>query len=171
MRNPFSSACSAAVIFLCGFVATAQTTARQGEQTNFQSPVILETTFPLADRSIWNTDKGKFFMPKEWVKLSRYRCEGVSILELTVSVSPLDGERITVTFRAVLSNRHGHDKRVFLMFEILNGEDAAVSRSMAPVDVPEDNTKVGLLAIPIAVKALKTDPETRLRITVRTQDY
>jgi hypothetical protein len=170
MKKPFPSACSAVVLLLCGFVAAAQTTARQGEQTNFQSPMILETTFPLADRSTWNTDK-KFFMPKEWVALSRYRCEGVKVLELTVSVSPLDDEQITVTFRAALSNRHGHDKRVHLMFEILNGSDVAVSRSMAPVDVPEDNTKVGLLPIPVAMKALKTDPETRLRITVRTQDY
>jgi hypothetical protein len=39
------------------------------------------------------------------------------------------------------------------------------------VDVREDNTKVGLLPAQILVKFLKTDPETRLRIAVRTQDY
>jgi len=76
-----------------------------------------------------------------------------------------------VTFRAALSNRHGLDERVHLLFEILNGEHVAVSRSMAPVDVREDNTKVGLLPAQILVKFLKTDPETRLRIAVRTQDY
>lgn len=152
-------------------VAAAQTTARQGEQTSFQSPMILETTFPLADRHTWSTDKKKPFMPKEWAALSRYQCEGVSLPELTVNVSLLDDEQITVNFRAVLSNRRGHDKRVSLMFEILNGADVAVSRSMAPVDVPEGYTKVGLVPIPIAVKALKTDPETRLRITVRTENY
>ena len=76
-----------------------------------------------------------------------------------------------VTFRAALSNRHGLDERVHLLFEILNGEDVAVSRSMTPVDVREDNTKVGLLPAQILVKFLKTDPETRLRIAVRTQDY
>ena len=151
--------------------ATSQVTARQGNQTVFQSPMILETTFPLADRSIWNKDEEHWFIPKGYSDLSRFRCDGVSISGLSLHVKPFDADRITVTFRTTLSNPAGHDKRVWVMFEVVNGEDVALSAAFPSVEVPEGKSKTRDSPIRVATKDLKSNPETRLRITVQTQDY
>lgn len=177
-----------ATLFVAAGAAAWAQTARQGDpnkpvaRTQFSSPMVLETVFAAADRSLWG--KGRWFTIEEYHELGRFTCDGVSLRNdysvrkgtwdsgLWMAVKPVDDSGVRVKIRAIVHNpRHNHDKLVNLVFEVLNGDRVERTVEMPPIPV-EDNTdevdkEVGFI-LPVAV--LRTDPMTRLRITMTTKD-
>jgi hypothetical protein len=172
---------------LSSTVSIAQT-AHQGDpnsgigSTDFHSPMVLDTIFAPADRALW--DKGGWFTVKEYQELGRFTCDGVSLRSdydrrkgtwdagLEMAVKPLDDGKVRVKIRAIVYNpKHNHDKRVSLYFEIQNGDQRVETATMPPIKAEDKNDDFdGEVSVVVSADALKTDPMTRLRITMTTVD-
>ncbi len=76
--------------------------------------------------------------------------------------------RAEVTIRVKLLNpRHNHDKSVTILMEVLNGTEVAASRKLGPLDVEDKgHAFTSETRITVPLDALKTDPMTKLRITM-----
>ena len=186
-RTFFCAVCILPSMAILGNNAAAQT-ARQGDpntraaSTEFHSPMILETVFAPAERSLWG--KGGWFTVKEYFELGRFTCDGVSLRNdyslrkgtwdtgLQMRAMKVDEGRVRVEIRAIVHNpRHNHDKLVNLFFEILNSDTLIESVRMPPIKVEDNTDEVdNEIAVVLPIDALKTDPMTTLRITMTTVD-
>lgn len=145
----------------------------------FRSPMVVETVFAAANRSLWK-QPGDWFDVPEYKQLGKFSCEGVvfhgnvskdgseweSGLAMRVRLQP--DNRAEVTIRVKLLNpRHNHDKSVTILMEVLNGTEVAASRKLGPLDVEDKgHAFTSETRITVPLDALKTDPMTKLRITM-----
>lgn len=182
-------------------IATQGDARTRADPTEFHSPMVLSTVFAAADPSLWVSDawtpedhkswrKGAFTTP-EYHDLGKFTCDGLSLRGdynnrkntwesgLSMEVHKLAGQRVEVRIRATVTNPgHGHnvhDKVATLVLDVLNGEESVASTTMAIkvsaswVGKVEDNDREARLVL--AADNLKTNPVTRLRITMSTRDY
>jgi hypothetical protein len=186
------------------FPAIGQT-AKQGDPRlnpggyeEFHSPMVLEAVFAAADRSTW---RNEWFSTEQYRRLSKFRCEKISIWGLEMSARELPGEKVEVKTRVRLMNPdQNHDKKVTLLFEVVNGDKVEESFShvyekvsparaefekrsgalsqprnalgqVEPIKVKEGAIVTKIVTATLPLSALKTDPMTKLRITMTTWDY
>jgi len=182
-------------------LAAAQT-ARQGTAeevpeagTSFHSPMILETTFAPADRSLWVSDewtpsdrrpwKSGTFTTAEYYALGKFSCDGLFFRNgnrngswntgLLMKVKP-KGATTEVTMIAEVTNPGTvHDKTATLLFEVLNGEEVIGTSTIRIKAKMNWRGRMadydGETTFSVPTVALKQDPVTQLRITMTTQDY
>lgn len=150
----------------------SQTTARQGkpekdDPTEFRSPMVLETPFLAADPLRWDD---RWFSGKPYVDLRRYRCEGLSVDELSLRAKR-SGERVNVQVRVRILNPDGnHDKATRLRFDLHNGDEAVASAQVGPFKVEEGDRVAKAVHLSIPASNLVRDPMTTVKITVSVQD-
>jgi hypothetical protein len=148
----------------------------------YRSPIVVETKFAAADRSLWGL-KGKAFTIPEWWELGNVSCDGVYLRGDTdrqtqwdpfikMKARELSGDSVEVTMTIGVQNaKHNQDKTVTLLLEVVNGEQRAASASVrikAP-DNGQGSFEDVLFTLPAAY--LRTDPMTKLRITMTTNGY
>lgn len=180
-------ACLLALLPVCASPSSAQT-ATQGDPAKvtdpnaFHSPVIVETVFPAADRSLWNN--GKEFSIPEWWELGKLSCDGVYFrsdsdrktkwdpaIKLKVRDSP--GGNVEIKMMVAVQNpKHNHDKMVTLLLEVVDGDDVLASQSVR-IKAPDngEGQQEENVRFTLPLSSLKLVPMTKLRITMRTQDY
>ncbi|MEX1243680.1 MAG: hypothetical protein WEB59_00630 [Thermoanaerobaculia bacterium] len=164
--------------------------------TDFHSPMVMTTVFAPADKSLWVSDEWRPANPKPWKNgdfttveyygLGKYSCDGLLFRDgnrngtwnsgLTMSVSNKVGGKVMVEMTAHVTNPGPvHDKFVTLLFEVTNGDQVVASTTIT-IKVKqnwrtkmEENGEEGVIAL--SADALKSDPITKLRITMTTKDY
>ncbi len=171
-------------------------TARAADPTVFTSPMVIETVFAPADRSLWKSDEWTPQDPKPWKRgpftipeyhdLGKYSCDGLffrSAAEgrswesgLVMKVNPVAGGNLRVDIDAFVFNPgHVHDKMVTLFLEVMNGNEVAATTTITIKAAkswrgkPEEHDGEGRLVL--AAGALRTKPMTMLRITMTAVDY
>src|SRR5262245_38955646 len=95
-----------------GTSAWAQSAVQGDEeeiQTDFHSPMVVNTVLAAADKNYWHTKD--WFSVQEYKDLGKFTCDGVSLRSdykpkkntwnsgLETAVEPLDGERVRVRFK------------------------------------------------------------------------
>lgn len=168
---------SAVLVLAMSRLAAAQT-AHQGSPTpeadsdkvvHFKSPMVIETIFLPADRSLWAK---RWFSTYEYARLLRFKCDLVYIAGLSMSAKeqPEGQASISVKFSLVNPNG-GDDKKVTLLFEVLNGDEIAGKFDLPATKVKEGSAVTKILTTSLPLTALKTDPMTKLRITMTDWNY
>ena len=169
---------------------TAQT-VKQGEVASpekryFTSPLVLETVFAAADRSLWDPAKGHapgaWFSGEEYGNLGKFSCDGVYLRSkfdfktdkwlpgLAMSVTEAAGGMLAVKVRAMVDNPKGNrDRYVTILFEALNGDTVIASAAPPKRSVEEKNEKPIVGEFTLKPEDLVADPMTKLRLTVRTE--
>ena len=162
--------------------------ARQGdasnEKTSFTSPMVLETVFAAADRSLWDPAKGHvagaWFSTEDYRGLGRFSCDGVYLRSdfkrkqgtwkpgLEMSVKEGEGGQVQVKVRATADNpKDNRDRKVDILFEVMNGEKVIASASDSRGIEEGDATGITVnFTLPAA--DLIAEPMTKLRLTVKT---
>jgi hypothetical protein len=189
--HPGKARFSCVVLFLM-IVAIPYATpqiVKQGEtpaatdKTIYTSPMILETVFAAADRSLWDPSKGHlpgfWFSAEEYGALGKFSCDGVYLRHrynreqktwepgLAMSVLEAEGGTLLVQVRAMVDNpKKNHDRKVEIVFEALNG-DTLIGSSTVKRGIEEGDEKPLLAHFSLPAADLTADPMTRLRLTVR----
>jgi hypothetical protein len=167
------------LLFLNG-LAFAQT-ARQGETStppefkDFRPPMILETIFLPADKTLWKKDG--WITNADYTRLRWFRCENVSIVGLSMKAREFPKDKLDLSVKVMLWNPDRHlqvwiplDKRVTLLFEVMNGEEIVGTFKLPPVKVFEGEVVERTIKTTLPLTALKADPMTKLRITMMNWD-
>lgn len=138
------------------------------DPTEFRSPMILETVFLPADRTLWKT---QWVSGKEYLDVRQFHGDNVSISALSMRPRLIEGGKgVVVEIKTSLSNRCGHDKQVTVRFDILNGDEEVAHVTLGPLKVEETDTKTRSVIVTVPETALKMDPMTVLRITLTAKD-
>ena len=179
------------VLFLMSIAipcATAQI-VKQGEtpavtdKTIFTSPMILETVFAAADRSLWDPSQGHlpgfWFSAEEYEALGKFSCDGVFLRHrydrnlktwqpgLAMSVLESEGGTLMVQVRAMVDNpKKNHDRNVEMLFEVMNG-DTVIRSTTVKRSIEEGDEKPLVARFNMAPADLSVDPMTQLRLTFR----
>jgi hypothetical protein len=160
--------------------------------TAFHSPMIIETVFAAVDRSLWSQavqPSGRvetaWFEAPEYNALGKFTCDGIAFhgnfidrkketwkSGLAMQARTQPGDQAEVTIRVSLFNpENNHDKSVTLFLEFLNGSDVAASTTMGPLKVEDKGHGYDAQArMTLPISALKTEPPTKLRITMSAKD-
>ena len=148
-----------------------------------RSPMTLEAAFAAADRSLWGDGRTWFTTP-EYHDLGEYSCDGVWLRAnyrkhldawdsgLQMTARDVAHGKVEVRVKVSITDpSHNHDKIVTVMLQIRNGEQVVQNAVIGPISVEDNNNDVGkAVTLTLPADALKTDPMTRLRLTVTTQD-
>jgi hypothetical protein len=177
----------AALLFFLVPCAAAQTATQGGDTSNekadFKSPMVLETVFAAADRSLWDPTKGhklgEWFSTDEYHGLGKFNCDGVYLrsnynekkgtwnpgLEMAVTTGAQG--QVQVKVRAIADNPKGNkDRKVSILFEAMNG-DKVLSSALGTHGVEEGDEKPVTVNFSFAPTDLVADPMTKLRLTVK----
>jgi len=162
---------------------TAQT-ARQGEageRTGFASPMVLESVFAPAMPS--HAKDEPWFSIDEYHDLGKYSCDGVFIRKgfdrhentwepgLEMAVRDLKDGRLEVKAKATVDNpRKNHDKKIVIVLEVLNGSDVVGKAQIGPIKCEEGDESSKQATLVLARETLRSDPVTRMRLTMTTED-
>ena len=132
----------------------------------YYSSMILSAPFPLADRKQWGAPawSNKDIMDP----LSNYRCDNVAISDMQMRGDLLLNGDLHVLVRGKLENRYGHDRRVTLKFELLNGDSVVSSNESAPLKANDDDKTHYKYDFAVPAGSIVAAPATRMRITVST---
>ncbi|MGH9441432.1 MAG: hypothetical protein ACRD16_04095 [Thermoanaerobaculia bacterium] len=148
---------------------------------SYQSPVVFETDFAAADRSLWNG--GKEFTIPDWYEMGKVSCDGVWLrgdsdrkrgwdpfIEMRAK-DLLDGNVEVKMAVGVQNPKHNEDKLATLLLEVLNGRERVASETVAikAKDDGEGHFKTVVFTVP--ARSLHTTPMTKLRVTMSTSGY
>lgn len=147
--------------------AVAPAADDSGEVHYFYSPMILTAPFPLADRKLWGNPawSNKDLMDP----ISRYRCDNVAISDLQMRGDSLPNGDLHVLIKGKLENRYGHDRRITLKFELLNGDSVVSTNETPPLKANDDDKTRYKYDFNVPASAIVDAPATRMRITVSTK--
>jgi hypothetical protein len=151
----------------------AQTSAKQGQPPTpspfkFRSPMVIETPLLVA-----RVDPlYKTISMESQPEIRDYICDNVSIASLRMKLQDAKAGLTELAVEVNLKNRHGHDKRVTLEFEVLNGEESIAAFRIDDFEAKEDRTTVEprIGKVKLARGKLVREPMTRLRITMTVVD-
>ena len=176
-----------ALLMAVSISSAAAQAARQGgasnEKTNFTSPMVLETVFGAADRSLWDPAKGHvagaWFSTEDYHRLGKFGCDGVYLRSdfkpkqgtwkpaLEMSVKEGEGGQVHLKVRATADNpKDNHDQKVEILFEVMNGEKVIASASDS-TGIEEGDAKGISVSFALPAADLIADPMTKLRLTVK----
>lgn len=178
-----------AVAMLCtGSAAFAQPVAKQGpvdqprlSESEFKSPMILETDFAAGDRANWPVGKPAWFTLKEWWELGKYSCDGVFFRgdrdrhtgwdpSIQMRLRDLPPGNVEVQIEVAVQNpKNNHDKIVSMKLEAVNGEDV-IKSEIVQLKAP-DNGEGQQAQVKWTMPAASLLPTTKMRITMTTKDY
>jgi hypothetical protein len=133
----------------------------------YYSPMILTAPFPLTDRKQWGTpawSNNDIMDP-----LSYYRCDNVAISDMQMRGDLLPSGDLHVLIRGKLENRYGHDRRVTLKFELLNGDSVISTNETAPLKANDDSKTRFKYDFAVPANSIGAAPATRMRVTVSTK--
>lgn len=158
-------------------VGVAQT-ARQGESKTgpegfqeFHTPMILEVPLPVASLPATTVKKGAWLTTPEFGGLRKYRCDKISIVSLEMNQREPAAGKVEINTRVRLLNPdQNHDKKVTLLFQVVNGDEVSGSYGFQAVKVKEGAMVTKTLKTTLPSSALVQD-QTKLRITMTTWDY
>jgi len=158
------SIAATALCLLSSGGALAGNTAQQGESSQFDSPMILETGFAPLDPEHW--DGKQWYSLKSWRELERFSCEDVSVSWMRARAVRLSGDRVRVRFQGYVYNGGEADKEVHLLFELLKGDQVVSSQQTSSIEAEEGDDNDWDLELQTAADQLTSKPVPRLRITV-----
>lgn len=190
MNSPRALMVLAAMLLMVSSIPDgAAQTVKQGagspaEQTSFNSPMVLETEFAAANRSLWEPSQGHepgaWFSTEEYHALGRFSCDGVYLRKdfngkhgtwksgLEMAVLPAEGGNLTVKVRAAADNPDdNHDRKVDILIEVVNGDKVIATASPSKV-IEEGNSKYFTTNFSLPAALLRSAPATKLRMTVKT---
>ena len=156
-----------ALCLLSGAGAIAGTTARQGESRQFDSPMILETDFAPIDPKHW--DGKQWYSVKSWRELERFSCEDVSVSWMRARAARLSDSRVRVRFQGYVYNGGSSDKEVYLLFELLKGQQVISRQLTAAIEAEEGDDNDWDVELQTAADQLTSKPAPRLRITITVE--
>lgn len=144
--------------------------ARQGGAKDnierFDSPMILELTFPVAGSIAAD---GKPTSLGE--NLSKYVCANVAIENLIVRAAPFKNGSTQLTYLATVHNRPGIDKRVDITYQLFDGETTISYPALVKnMSIEEGSRAQAKASAYIESDALRAHPEARLRLTLTVRD-
>src|SRR5437867_4250023 len=70
-------------------------------------------------------------------------CRNVAPTELRIRAKPNSDGEIEITFKVTTFTRHGHDKRVAVIFEVMNGDRAVKTTTIEAIDAKENKSGRG----------------------------
>ena len=164
---------------MLAFLALAQT-AKQGDPQKgnpggfeeFESPMILDTIFLATNRAVWTWGGDHWATSPEYDRLGHFRCNKIAIIGLEMQVREVASAKAEARFRVRLKNPdQNHDKMVTVLFDVINGEQVDATFKLGPLKVKEDAAVTRTIETSLPIAALKTDPRTKLRITMTNWDY
>lgn len=168
----------APLVLLLPFAAAAQISAAQGVtapdqgtqpiQSEFHSPMVLDVPLPLTDRGQWGN--GHWSDPGVFQQLHDYRCDGMAIVELRMRGTAKSDGTLKVEVKGKIDAIKGHDKRVDMKFEFLNGGSVAAAGYANKLKVPDEEVRSFSFSFSIPANAVLSEPPTRLRITLSDYD-
>jgi len=160
-----------------GWLLGAAALADSYEVREYDSPMTVETSFVLADHSLWG--------PKQWHSSPDYGriagsiCDHVKItkLEMNIEAAPQPKLRkgqiplpdtVKLGIRGRIKNDFGGDKLATLRFEVLNGEEVAATVNVK-IGVEEDEERgfKGFAMVPASV--IPSDLSSRVRMTMAVE--
>jgi len=134
--------------------------------------MILETAFVVADRKAWHPRADAWISSSEIQRLRKFRCERISISTLEMKARQLSGDRAEIGIRVSLLNPDAnHDKRVDLLFDVVNVDEVVKTFKFDALKVEEGDTVSRTMKLVLPMSALKTEPMTKVRITMAVRDY
>lgn len=166
------------LVFLLPFAAMAQISAAQGVagaventeqvQTGFHSPMVLNMPLPLTDHSQWGS--GNWSNPVLFQQLGDYRCDGIAIAEMRMRGTADSEGALRVDVKGKFDAVKGHDKRVDMKFEFLNGDAVSATGYARKLKAPEEEVRSFDFSFTIPASAVQSEPPTTLRITFSDYD-
>jgi len=147
-------------------VSAAKPNAPQG-QREFGAPMVLTAPFPLTDRSKWNE---AFWSEEKDLAFREYRCDGVAIHDMQMRAIAQDNGGVKIDVKGHFDSLKGHDKRVDMKFEFLNGDSVVATGYSDGLKAPEAKTRRFAFNFTIPSAAIQSDPPTKMRITVTDSD-
>lgn len=141
-----------------------QTTAHQGgEKTEFASPMVLEMPFFMAavptnltETLVWarGTDS-----------TNRYHCDNVEISDFAMKLKSVKNGKAEMPIMVTFHNRPGHDRRVSLTVEAVNGDEVVAKANINGVKVEETDSVQRFSSMTVARDKL-IKGTTNLRLTL-----
>jgi len=175
----------ALAVLIVPAAALAAGQAGDSQPAAHASPMVLETVFAAADRTLWvppgEPGSGKWFSTDAYHDLGSQTCEGVALRSdynkkrgtwdsgLELAVKKLTDGMAVVKVRAAVDNPNdNHDMKVGIRFEVLDG-DTVVATDEDSTGVEEgDEKKVGV-TLTVPERLLKADPMPKLRLTMTVE--
>lgn len=135
-------------------------------QTEFHSPMVLTAPFPLNDRGQWGT--GNWTDPAVFQQLFDYRCDGIAISLLRMRAELVDNGNLEIQVKGKLDAIKGHDKRVNLKLDFIDGDKVAASGYSNKISAPDE--EVSSFHFKLIIPASAIQDGTLLRITFSDYD-
>jgi hypothetical protein len=136
--------------------------------TQCHSPMVLTTPFPLADRSLWGNSG--WTDPEAMQQLRDFRCDGIAITEMRMRGKLRNDGKLEVAVKGEFDSVRGHDKRVDMKYELLNGDTIVGVGYSKNLKAPEGKQKRFSFDFDIPADQLQGKPATQLRITFSDYD-
>ena len=136
--------------------------------------MVLSAPFPLTDRAQWGAAGQS--KPPAWSdssifeSLQSYRCDGFVIRDMQMRGILHKDDTLEVEVKGNFDSHKGHDKRVDMMIEFLNGTTVAATAYAHKLKAPEDKVKHFGFTITIPAAAVQSDPPTHPCVTVTDYD-
>ncbi len=140
----------------------------EASPTKFHSPMVLTLPFPLADRSSWGN--GKWSEPGLLDPVQDYRCDGVAMRDVSMRGALDPAGNLSVEVRGKFDNVPGHDKRVDVRLDLLDGDAVAATGYAYRLRAPENKARGFKFNLSLPAAAIRSDPATRMRITLTDYD-
>jgi hypothetical protein len=134
--------------------------------------MVLELDFLATNRKMWVWKRDSWAYSEEYSNLKRFRCEKISISNLEMQAREAPGAKVEIRHKVTLINPdRNHDKKVTLLFEVVNADQVDASFKLDSVKVEEGTSVTKILEAKLPMAVLKTEPRTKLRITMTNWDY
>ncbi len=140
----------------------------EASPTQFRSPMVLTLPFPLADRGRWGS--GKWSEPGLLDPMQDYRCDGVAMRDVSMRGTLDQAGNLSVEVRGKFDNVPGRDKRVDVKLDLLDGDAVAATGYAYRLKAPENKARGFKFNLSFPAAAIRSDPATRMRITLTDYD-
>jgi hypothetical protein len=136
-------------------------TAAQGSTAQFNSPMILTASFPLADRQLWRS--AEWTDPNALSAFRDFRCDGIAIAEMQMRGKLQDDGKLKIDIKGRFDTLPGNDKLVDMKVELLNGDTLVGVGYASKLGAPEGKQKK--FGFSFYTQYSDLQPTTHLRIT------
>jgi hypothetical protein len=165
------------IVLVAAWLMSAAALAESYAVREYDSPMTVETSFVLADHSLWASKQ--WHSSPDYERISGSICDHVKITRLEMNIEgtpkpklrkgqtpPPDTVRLGI--RGRIKNDFGGDKLATLRFEVLSGEEVTATVNIkVPVEEDEERNFKGFATVPASV--IPADPGSRLRVTMAVE--
>jgi hypothetical protein len=167
--------------------ATQGVTNVSNGPAEFHSPMVLDAPFPLTDREQWGSGNwsepgifpltgrepggtGNWSDPAILQQLRDYRCDGLTILQMQMRGELHSDGSLEVQVKGKIDAIKGHDKRVDMKFDFINGDVVGATGHSASLKAPEKKVRDFSFKFTIPAAVVQSQPPTHLRVTFSDYD-